>query len=110
MKHGALYRTFGFWTNMRVGGGRVAENAFLLSNYTYFTPPMNRGSNNFGYSAGCTGLTATDNYFAGGQALGLVRCDDAQMTGNTFIGRIAGFSSAQYPDNTHHSSPPGGTY
>jgi len=108
--NGALSRTSGFSTNILVGGGRVAENAFLLSNYTYFTPPVNRGSNNFGYSAGCTGLTATDNYFAGGQALGLVRCDDAQMTGNTFIGRIAGFSAAQYPDNTYYSSTPGGTY
>lgn len=107
--NGVLSRTSGFSTNILVGGGRVADGDRVHSNYTYFTPSRNRGTNNFGYSAGCTGLVAEDNYFAGGTALTLVRCD-AQMSGNAFIGRISGFSPGDYPDNLYYADPPGGTY
>jgi hypothetical protein len=107
--NGVLSRTSGFSTNILVGGGRIAENTTLIANHTYFTPAAGRGSNNLGYSAGCRGLEASDNYFAGGTALTLIRCEDVAMTGNTFYGRISGFTQSQFPDNTYYSERPKGS-
>jgi cysteine-rich repeat protein len=95
--------------NVLVGGGRVAENPVIVDNVTYF-PFGTTGENNFGYSAGATGLVATGNYFAGDLTLWMISDPTYVLTGNTFVGGVYRFALADYPDNTYLPPvSPGGT-
>ena len=91
------------WTaNILVGGLRLATSPRLINNTTY--TQGQGGSNNLGYSAGCTNPTVTGNYFVSGQALKVVACSSMTITGNTFYGSTSGFSQAAFPSNTYHGS------
>lgn len=104
--HGVPSLTGGAKDNILLGGGRVAQNASIINNYTYFSPGAN-GRNDVGYGSGCNNATLTGNYFAQYQALNL-NCSNVTMTGNSFYGSIAGFTPSQFPSNTYGASHPSG--
>jgi hypothetical protein len=107
--NGALSRVSGYTYNLLVGGLRSATSPSLDSNFTY-TRPEAGGADNLGYSAGCTYATVTRNYFAGSAAFQLVNCQmGLTLSGNAFLGRVTGFSPAQFPSNTYFDSRPGQT-
>ena len=97
----------GWTTNILIGGLKRAVNPKLLSNATYNQD--HAGSNNLGYSAGCSSPTVTDNYFDGDTALRVVNCSNMTMTGNTFYDSVTGFAPSQFPSNTYYSARPTGT-
>jgi len=96
--------------NILVGGGRVARDLTLTQNFTYY-PLASGGSNNIGYEAGCADATVTDNYFAGRNALTLIRCSPGEMSRNVLVG---GWDPAdlpaQYPANTYQPSLTSGVH
>jgi hypothetical protein len=97
----------GWTTNILLGGLKKAVSPKLSSNATYNQD--HAGSNNLGYSAGCSAPTVTDNYLDGDMALKLVSCDQVTMTGNSFYDTVSGFTSSQFPDNTYYASRPSGS-
>lgn len=101
---GLLSAVTGNIRNILVGGGQVAHNPSVLSNYTYFNPGT--GNNYLGYGVGCQNLTATSNYFAGATALTLGPCPGAAITSNTFYGATSGLSG--FPSNVFLTSRPTG--
>jgi hypothetical protein len=98
--------TFGYTTNILLGGMKNAANPKMTSNMTYTQGHV--GSNNLGYSAGCNNDSVTNNYFSNGTALKIVNCTGNSITGNTFYGSVVGFGSSGYPNNTFFSSKPTG--
>ncbi len=100
----------GFARNILVGGsgGVVAQNPVLLRNYLYFPPADGGGENNLGYTSGCRDAVVRDNQFIGGGALTLNNCMNVVLTGNTFYGRLTGFTPAAFPENTYHAGRPTG--
>ena len=96
----------GLGTNILLGGLVRADNPKMTANMTY--TQGHGGSNNLGYSAGCTNPAVTGNYFSNGTALKLVACTGVTMTGNTFYGSLTGFTQSQFPSNTYYSSRPTG--
>jgi hypothetical protein len=95
--------------NILIGGGRVAENPTVISNYTYYT-----GSDgvalNIGYSAGSRNAKIQNNYFAGGRVVFGGSNSSVSMTGNTiFASGLEGVSSSNYKDNNWLTSKPSGT-
>jgi hypothetical protein len=96
----------GWTTNILLGGLRRAVNPKLIDNATY--NQAHAGSNNLGYSAGCTSPTVTGNYLDGDTALKVVSCNSVTMTGNSFYDTVTGFTPSQFPNNTYYSSRPGG--
>jgi hypothetical protein len=100
-----LLSTGGAQRNFLLGGGSVAMNPVFDSNFSYYGAGQG-GENNFGYSAGCSNLKATNNYFVAGTALRLVNCSGV-MTSNSFYG-ATGFTQSSYPSNTYSSSRPTG--
>ncbi len=98
-----------FYANILIGGyGVVAQNPQVLSNYTYFPGTGGEGDNNLGYTTGCANAVVQNNYFAGGTALKLVNCVNTVLTGNTFYGRLSGFTPGQFPNNTYYPARPTG--
>jgi hypothetical protein len=95
--------TGGMVRNFLLGGGSVAMNPVFDSNFSYFGAGQG-GDNNIGYSAGCSNLSAINNYFVGATALRLVNCSGT-MTSNTFYGNV-GFTQSSYPSNTYQSTRP----
>jgi Right handed beta helix region len=94
--NGELSQKSGFATDILVGGLQIAQTPRLHQNVTYF--PKGEGSNNVGYSAGCTTATVTENYFVAATALEMVKCV-GMVERNTFVGAVAGFDSVGYPSN-----------
>jgi hypothetical protein len=94
--------------NILLGGGRVAQNPVITSNYMYFPPRMTLGGDhNIGYypfGTGCSNLKFTDNYIASdGPALNLFKCTVSSIKGNTFIGELNGWKASDYPKNEFYS-------
>jgi hypothetical protein len=107
--NGELSQKSGFATDILVGGLQIALTPRLAENVTYF--PMGEGSNNIGYSAGCTDATVTGNYFVAGTALEIVKCmGNTTLTGNTFVGAVAGFMQGGFPGNTYMAARPTGSH
>ena len=99
----------GLTRNLLIGGSNVAQNLVLKDNYAYFPPVAAKGEHNVGYDAGTNSAAINANYLVSGQwALGLVKCTNGSLTGNTFAGPVGGFSSTQYPSNVYYSSRPTG--
>ena len=87
---------------------KVAKNTVLRNNYTYFT--SGGTASNLGFSKGIASPTITDNYFVGSAALTLVNAfPPITMQGNAFFGKLSGFTSSDFPNNTYYSSRPSGT-
>jgi hypothetical protein len=95
--------------NLLLGGGRMAENAEVISNYTYYSPALEHGENNVGYRAGCQNAVIRDNYFVANAALRLINCEETTLAGNTFVGKIAAALRERFPDNAFHDTPPDAT-
>jgi hypothetical protein len=76
-----------------IGGGRVAANPFVRSNFTY-----GPAESNVGYSAGCTNGRILGNVFGVG-AFVLAKCDP-QLEQNTFFGSVPSHIREKHPDNT----------
>ncbi len=88
--------------NILLGGGNVAKNPTLISNYTYYT---GGGSlNQLGYAAGCINAVVTDNIFIGGGLRLVAGCQVTSMTGNIFQA-IEGFTASMFPSNTYLTGP-----
>jgi hypothetical protein len=92
--------------NLLIGGGSVAQNPTVTSNYLYRLPGGPTSDFDLGYSAGCANPTVTNNYIAGNTEF--VNCSNITMTGNTFYGAVAGFSLSSFPNNTYVSRHPTG--
>ena len=100
----------GLTTNILIGGRvRVASSPEILNCFAY-TKASNGGANNLGYSAGAQELIVKDSVFAGKNALTLVKCVNAALTGNIFYGALAGFDAAQYPKNKYYTERPKGVW
>jgi hypothetical protein len=97
----------GWDTNILLGGLKKATSPRIVSNATYNQD--HSGSNNLGYSAGCTAPTVTGNYLDGDTALKVVSCSSVTMTGNSFYDTVSGFTASQFPSNTYYTSRPTGT-
>ncbi|MEP6994318.1 MAG: hypothetical protein ABI968_07340 [Acidobacteriota bacterium] len=108
-QNGILSQVSGYTYNLLIGGKPVAASPSVISNFTY-GPASAGGSNNLGYSGGCTNATVTGNYFAQSSALDLVNCfSGLTLTENTFYGSTNGFIQFQLPLNSYYSSRPTGT-
>jgi hypothetical protein len=111
--NGALDRRY-FDRNILLGGQRLATAPVLDSNYTYYSPGLRHGGeNNIGYNAGCTGLVARHNYFAGQAAGGVpLRLSDlctGLIADNMFYGALEPKIPAAYPNNEFTTTRPTGT-
>jgi hypothetical protein len=98
----------GLTRNILVGGGTVAHNITLESNYTYFPADMDAGENNLGYDSGCRNVLLRNNFFSGGSPLRLVKCAAVTMHGNTLYGQIPETTMREFPWNTYHTNRPTG--
>jgi hypothetical protein len=89
--------------NLLLGGGQVANANVIDRNYTYHPTSGKRGGANYlGYHSGCTSLKVTGNYFVGGEvAMRLLKCDDAQLRNNLFLGALSDFSSTDHRSNVY---------
>ncbi len=118
--NGRLNPTGAYKPNMLLGSGQaaatsctsspqVAQNPKFLDNYSYHPRGAGGRELDLGYSTGSCNPTATGNYLVGdttltlGPAFGTIT-----LSGNTFYGSIAGFSSGSYPSNVYLSSRPTG--
>jgi Putative binding domain, N-terminal len=110
---------YGCQRNFLFGGGQVATNGKVISNYIYLADSGGTctvGGSNIGYDAGVNGFTIKDNWFANGDGgissyfLGAIT--NLTMTGNHFLQPISGVvAPASYPSNTYHgTTKPTGTY
>ena len=93
--------------NLLIGGGSVAQNPTVTSNYLYRLPGGPSSDFDLGYSAGCANPRVTDNYIVGNTEF--VNCSNITMTGNTFYGAVEGFSPPNFPTNTYPPQRPSGT-
>ena len=110
--------TTGYTTNVIVGGSGVApKNIMISNNYSYHEPlgPARKSDSRglwLGSSgAGCSNATVTNNYFVdlpSGIAMTLESGCKPTMTGNTFLGKLSGFSQSQYAGNTYYTQTPVG--
>jgi hypothetical protein len=91
--------------NILLGGGRIAANPVVKSNYTYFTAFDN--NSNIGYLAGATNGQVTGNYFiAGNVALRLINYSGT-FTGNFLTGETDPSDlAARHPSNTYLAARP----
>lgn len=91
--------------NILLGGGRVAANPVVKSNYTYFSGASN--NSNIGYLAGTSNGQVTGNYFiAGNVALRLINYSGT-FTGNFLTGETDPSNMASlHPSNTYLASRP----
>jgi len=90
--------------NLLIGGSNPANNPKILNNMIYQVGP---GDTDFdmGYvGGGCTNATVTANRVTNTE---FTNCLPASMTGNSFYGRISGFTQSQYPSNTYNQNPTG---
>jgi hypothetical protein len=105
-------RATGLRRNILLGGGTMAENSALVSNFTYMAS-LTEGENNVGYDAGCSNVRVVGNYFARGYHPMLVfNCTALDVQQNTFVFSNAvepGFE-ARYPGNavSYSGRPPSG--
>lgn len=96
--------------NILLGGGRIARDPILRRNYTYFSPDVRKGGdNNLGYSAGCSNLIGSENYFVAEVPLVLGSGCGGTLTGNLFYGPMSETTRAQYPNNAYLAARPMGT-
>lgn len=87
---------------------KVAKNTVLLDNYAYFSESGGTTAN-LGYSKGIASPKIDRNYLVGTTALALVNAfRPIDMSGNTFIGSLTGFTSSEFPGNTYLTSHPTG--
>jgi parallel beta-helix repeat protein len=107
LDHGLKERRYS--RNILLGGGRIAKNPILRQNYTYFSPGVRRGGdNNLGYSAGCSNLIGSENYFVGELPLVLGGGCSGTLTENVFHGPMGEAFKAQYPKNSYLADRPAG--
>ncbi len=92
--------------NLLFGGGSVAHNPIVSSNYLYRLASGPGSDFDLGYSGGCDNATVTDNYVS--TSTEFANCSPGTMTGNTFHGPFSGFNTVQYPGNTYSASRPTG--
>jgi Big-like domain-containing protein/parallel beta helix pectate lyase-like protein len=93
--------------NILLGGGRVAQNPVVLSNYTYLRGSL--GNSNVGYSAGATNAIVKNNFWiAGNVALRLINLSpNSIVTGNFFAGPLdPPDAPTRWPSNTYRASRP----
>lgn len=91
--------------NLFIGGGVVANNPVLKSNFTYYPTSWNHGGDNnigaYGGGKGCTNLVLENNYLvSGGIALTLNQCTISSFRDNTLFGELRNFSAASHPQNS----------
>ncbi len=95
--------------------GTVVLRLVFRNNFSYMSPMLdglgNGGTNDIGLYSNTDGLIVTNNYLVGASApnpgaLILHSHPNTTMTGNTFIGGISGFTSAEFPSNTYIASRP----
>jgi hypothetical protein len=102
----------GFNRNIHVGGGRVAENPVVVSNYSYLDPALHDGGTpaEIGYGEGAKNAVVKDNYFSGPKSMAAIvlKSQGATVTGNTFYGPTIGCDVATYPDNKFYKDRPTG--
>ena len=113
---GAPSQTTGYTTNLIVGGSSTAPaNVVVNNNFTYHEPsgPSQKNDSRgfwLGSSGGgCSNVKVTNNYFVdvpGEQAMKLESGCNPTMTGNTFVGTLAGFGESSYPSNKYYSQAP----
>lgn len=110
--NGVLDRRY-FDRNILLGGHRSAASPVVEENYTYYTAGLRHGGeNNIGYNAGCSGLVARNNYFAGqprgGVPLRLSNRCAGVLSGNLFYGAMEPEIAVMYPDNVYTTERPTG--
>ncbi|MBW3597737.1 MAG: hypothetical protein KY475_10735 [Planctomycetes bacterium] len=100
--NGAMSKRTGHTRNILIGGGRKAENITLIENVSYYS----RGDSSIlGYGRGIGKLSMTGNYFASSQGMAAeIKADSPALSGNTFVGRVAGLGTVDHTDNTFHDS------
>jgi hypothetical protein len=116
--NGKLNPTRSYMPNMLLGSGQaaaasctsspqVAQNPKFISNYSYHPRGAGGREMDLGYSTGSCNPTAQNNYLVGDTTLTLGRTfGTITITGNTFYGSVAGFSSSSFPNNTYQTSRP----
>ncbi len=91
--------------NILVGGGRIATNPVIKSNYTYFTGADN--NSNVGYSAGASGAQVSGNYFIAGNVALRLNLLSGTFTGNFLTGETDATDMAtRWPANTYLAARP----
>jgi hypothetical protein len=91
--------------NILVGGGRIATNPVLKSNYTYFTGSDN--NSNIGYSSGASGAQISGNYFIAGNVALRLNLISGTFTGNFLTGETDPADMAtRWPSNTYLPARP----
>ncbi len=117
-ENGRLDQTGSYQPNFLLGSGRsaatsctssaqVAQNPRFIDNMSYHPPGAGGRELDLGYSTGSCNPTAIGNYLVGdttltlGPAFGTIT-----ISGNTFFGAVAGFSSGRYPGNSYLSESP----
>jgi hypothetical protein len=92
--------------NILLGGGRVAQNPVIVSNYTYYRGTSG-GNSNIGYSAGAANAVVKNNYWIGGNVAARMIFSGGDVTGNFFSGALDPSDTAsRWPNNTFVSSRP----
>jgi Right handed beta helix region len=95
---------FGDARNVLIGGGSVAHNVTFINNSTYGEVTK------FGYGAPAKQLMLKGNYLVTGANTLELSASDVTIEDNTFVGKVSGFSAADYRENTFLAGRPPRTH
>ena len=107
--HGALSAVSGPKSNLLLGGGQVAYDSTIRSNYTYYPAGSSGRGADIGYGTPCNRATVENNYWVGGTAINLA-CDSSGFSNNTLYGGVSSTVQGLYPNNTYLTTRPSGTW
>ena len=104
----------GYARNFLVGapGLNVTPRQIMFrNNFSYYSPLYSGGDSQIGSDAGCVNTTIVANYFVAERGTALTKpalCRPLNMSGNTFVGAVRGFSPSEFPANNYYGKPPTG--
>ncbi len=94
----------GYNRNIHIGGGRIAENPVVIDNYSYFDPTQSEKGigAEVGYDKGCKNSLVRGNIFSAERSNAFwLKSDGAEVTGNTFLGKLQGCDPKAFPHNVY---------
>ena len=105
---------FGPSRNILYGGGSVAHNGNIQSNYSFWRTGGPSQGVTFGYYVGVTNFIIQDNVVASMDNNSVTfrgTCSSLTVTGNKFYQNVSGISESTYPSNSYyHTTKPTGAF
>ncbi len=103
--HGMASSISGAKSNLLLGGGKVANNARIVNNFSYYPRGVGGRGADIGYGVACNNAFVSENYFVGDASLNL-NCSATTVLSNQFYGPIS--SNVSVVNNILYSARPTG--